>query len=103
MKAKKAIPIRPHAVLYLRQSIARKDSISLELQEDAGRRYCEQTGYQVVAVEADSGISGLTWYRPAVQRVMGMIETGEDEVIVLWKWSRLSRARHAHRVRCLRI
>ncbi|MDR4533246.1 recombinase family protein [Glutamicibacter sp. PS] len=93
MNAKKTTPVRPRAVLYLRQSIAREDSISLELQEDAGRRYCEQSGYQVVAVEADPGISGRTWNRPAVQRVMGMIENGDAEVIVLWKWSRLSRAR----------
>lgn len=82
------------AVLYLRQSIAREESISLELQEDAGRRYAEQQGYHVIAVESDEGISGRTWHkRPAVHRVMGMIERSEADVIILWKWSRLSRSR----------
>ena len=82
------------AVLYLRQSIAREDSISIELQEEAGRRYAAQQGYDVVAVEADEGISGRTWHkRPAVQRVMAMVEQGQADVIILWKWSRLSRAR----------
>lgn len=85
---------RPRAVLYLRQSIAREESISMELQEDAGRRYAEQQGYAVIAVEADEGISGRSWKtRPAVQRAMAMIENHQADVIVLWKWSRLSRAR----------
>lgn len=82
------------AVLYLRQSVAREESISLELQETAGRDYCARQGYEVVAVEADEGISGRRWNnRPAVSRVMGMIENGQADVIVLWKWSRLSRSR----------
>lgn len=83
----------PRAVLYLRQSVSRDDSISLELQEAAGRAYCTQKGYQVVGVEADPGISGRTWKRPAVTRVMAMVEDGQADVIVLWKWSRLSRSR----------
>lgn len=84
---------RPRAILYLRQSVAREESISLELQEDAGRRYADAQGYDVIGVEADAGISGRTWKRPAVQRVMGYIEQGKADVIILWKWSRLSRAR----------
>ena len=84
---------RPRAVLYLRQSVAKEESISLELQEDAGRRYAAHAGYDVVAVEADHGISGRTWKRPAVLRVMKMIEDQQADVIILWKWSRLSRAR----------
>lgn len=84
---------RRRAVLYLRQSTFREESISLELQEVAGRDYCAKHGYDVVAVEADPGISGRTWKRPAVQRVMQMIETGDADTIVLWKWSRLSRSR----------
>lgn len=84
---------RPRAVLYLRQSVAREESISLELQEQAGRDYCERNGYDVVAVEADPGISGRTWNRPAVQRVMAMVERKEADVVILWKWSRLSRNR----------
>lgn len=84
---------RPRAVLYLRQSIAKEESISLELQEDAGRRYAAEKGYEVVAVESDHGISGRTWKRPAVLRVMTMIEEQRADIIILWKWSRLSRSR----------
>jgi DNA invertase Pin-like site-specific DNA recombinase len=81
------------AVLYLRQSVAREDSISLELQEHEGRAYAKRQGYEIVAVEADPGISGRTWNRPAVKRVMELIDSKQAEVIVLWKWSRLSRSR----------
>lgn len=84
----------PRAVLYLRQSVSRDDSISIELQEIAGRDYCMQHGYEVVAVEVDAGLSGRNWSkRPAVQRVMDMVEAKSADVIVLWKWSRLSRNR----------
>ncbi len=84
---------RRRAVLYLRQSTFREESISLELQEAAGREYCARQGYDVVAVESDPGISGRTWKRPAVQRVMRMLEDGDADTIVLWRWSRLSRSR----------
>lgn len=85
--------LRRRAVLYLRQSTYREESISLELQEAAGRAYCDRMGYEVVAVEADPGISGRTWKRPAVQRVMEMLENDGADVVVLWRWSRLSRSR----------
>jgi DNA invertase Pin-like site-specific DNA recombinase len=88
------VPDSPtRAVLYLRQSVSREDSISLELQENAGREHCLRLGYQVVGVEADPGISGRTWERPAVKRVMGLVEGGHADVVVVWKWSRLSRSR----------
>ncbi|HEY2644565.1 MAG TPA: recombinase family protein, partial [Galbitalea sp.] len=83
----------PRAILYLRQSTYREESISLELQEFEGRAYAARNGYEVVGVEGDPGISGRTWNRPAVQRVMKMIDDGDADVIVLWKWSRLSRSR----------
>lgn len=95
--ASRALHVVPHpaprAVLYLRQSTHREESISLELQETAGREYCARRGYDVVAVEADPGISGRTWERPAVRRTMEMIEGRHADVLVVWKWSRLSRSR----------
>ncbi|UFU05482.1 recombinase family protein [Ruania halotolerans] len=83
----------PRAVLYLRQSTHSEESISLEVQEASGRDHAQRHGYQVVAVEADPGVTGRTWKRPAVQRVMSMIENGDADVVILWKWSWLSRSR----------
>ncbi len=84
----------PRAVLYLRQSTTRDDSISIEMQESAGREYCARMGYTVIDVKSDPGFSGRKWdNRPAVQQVMAMVDAGDADVIVLWKWSRLSRSR----------
>lgn len=84
---------RLRALLYLRQSVTREDSISIELQEAACRRHCEANGYDVVGVEADPGVSGRTFNRPAVKRVLEQVEAGRADVVVLWKWSRWSRSR----------
>lgn len=81
------------AVIYKRQSTAREESISLELQETACRDYANRHGYDIVAVEADPGISGRTFARPGVQAVMAMVERGDVDVVLIWKWSRLSRNR----------
>ncbi|MGY1773551.1 recombinase family protein [Blastococcus sp. SYSU D00813] len=90
----RAVPqTAPRAVLYLRQSVSRDDSISLELQETACRDYCARRSYTVTEVIADPGISGRTWNRPGVQRTLDLVESGAADVIVLWRWSRLSRSR----------
>jgi DNA invertase Pin-like site-specific DNA recombinase len=79
--------------VYVRQSTYREESISLELQETACREYADRCGYEVVALETDPGVSGRTFARPGVQAVMSMVESGDVDVILLWKWSRLSRNR----------
>ena len=90
----RAVPDTPlRAIIYLRQSTYKEESISLEMQEIACRDYCARNGYDVVAVEADPGISGRTWNRPAVQRTMQALDDRQTDVVVLWKWSRLSRSR----------
>ena len=50
MSARPAAAPGLRAVLYLRQSTYKEESISLEVQESAGREYCRQRGYVVVAV-----------------------------------------------------
>lgn len=81
------------AIIYLRQSTYKEESISLEMQETACRDYCDRMGYTVVSVKDDPGITGRTWKRRGVVETMQMIESREADVIVLWKWSRLSRNR----------
>lgn len=82
------------AIVYVRQSTFREESISLELQESACRQYCQRYGYFIVDVIADPGVSGLKWERrPGIQKVMTRIEAGDADVVVIWRWSRLSRNR----------
>jgi site-specific DNA recombinase len=82
---------KPRAVLYLRQSTEKEESISMELQESSCREHCKKKGYDVVAVYSDPGISGRTFKRPGVAKAMDMIERKDADVIVLWRWNRLSR------------
>lgn len=81
------------AVVYTRQSMAKEESISLEVQEAACREHCARLGHTVVAVYSDPGISGRTFKRPGVQKALAAVENKQAQIIVLWKWSRLSRAR----------
>jgi site-specific DNA recombinase len=82
------------AVLYLRQSTYREESISLELQEQANRDYCDRHGYTVTEVIRDAGISGLKWEkRPGIQQVMQQLRDGHADVVIVYRWSRLSRHR----------
>ena len=81
------------AIVYIRQSTYREESVSAELQETACRTYAAQQGYEVVGVVEDLGISGRTFKRPGIAKVMASIAAKEAEVILLWKWSRLSRSR----------
>jgi site-specific DNA recombinase len=90
----RAVPDRPpRAILYLRQSISHDDSVSLELQETAGRDYAARQGYEVTAVVADPNRTGRTLKRRQVSAVVAQIERGEADVVIVWKWSRLSRLR----------
>lgn len=89
MKAKQL-----RAVIYIRQSITHDDSVSPTLQRDACERYARDRNYEVVDVIDDLGISGRTFKRPGVQRAVEMIEAGKTDVILVWKWSRLSRRRY---------
>jgi len=45
-----SITARLRANIVLRQSIPREDSISLELQEQAGRQHCTQRNYEALGV-----------------------------------------------------
>ena len=88
-----ATPKRRRGVIYVRQSNGREESISLELQEQACREYADRHAIDVVAVIQEVH-TGRVWHkRRGVQRALNMIERGEADVILLWKWSRLSRKR----------
>lgn len=89
------------AIIYTRQSVAREDSISHEIQENACRAYAKSKGYDVVRVETDPGISGLNLTkRKALARSLDSVNKGEAQRIIVWRWSRLSRSR-AHQAKLL--
>ncbi|MFJ1539369.1 recombinase family protein [Micromonospora chalcea] len=106
----------PRAVLYIRQSITRVkrdaqgnkttelDTISPEIQEHAGREYCARRGYLVVGKPiVDLNRTGRTLARRKVQEAIGYVERGEADIIVVWKWSRLSRSRRDFAICCDKV
>lgn len=105
----------PGAILYIRQSITRRkkdaagratselDTISPELQEHAGRTYCQERGYRVTAVIADLNRTGRTLARRRVQEAISLIQDGTANVIVVWKWSRLARSRRDFAITCAAV
>lgn len=103
------------AVLYIRQSITRVkrdadgnkttelDTISPQIQEHAGREHCRKFGYDVIAVVTDLNRTGRTLARRKVQETIAYVERGEAEVVVVWKWSRLSRSRRDFAICCDKV
>lgn len=89
-----AAPDTTNAVIYVRQSIYRDDSLSLESQEIICQEHCRRHGYHVVAVESDPGRSGTTTAnRPGFRRVTEHLDQDRAQVVVAWKWSRYFRHR----------
>lgn len=87
-----AVPERPRrAVAYLRQSLETEETISDAIQRTACEDYAARNGIDIVA-EVWEQHSGRIWHKRAgVAKAMGMVESGDADVILLWKWSRLSR------------
>ncbi|WP_182379810.1 recombinase family protein [Nocardioides sp. WS12] len=83
--------MKKHAILYLRQSKAKDDSISLEIQEREGRAHCTRHGYIVSGTVIDEDVSGTgKWQkRPNFPLILDMAV----DVVVVYRWSRLSRRR----------
>ncbi|UYY80389.1 recombinase family protein [Arthrobacter sp. YA7-1] len=85
---------KTNAVIYTRQSVHREESISHELQIQACTAYAKSKDYEILRVETDPGISGLNLTkRKALARSLASIKKGDAEVLIVWRWSRLSRAR----------
>ena len=76
--------------IYARQSVEKKDSISIEGQIDFCRKLLpEGESYRVYA---DSGYSGKNICRPLFQKMMEDIRAGEITKVLVYKVDRISRA-----------
>lgn len=74
--------------IYARQSIDKKDSISIETQIEACKR-CADEEYRVYS---DKGWSGKNLDRPKFKKLMADIRTGEIDKLVVYKLDRISRS-----------
>lgn len=88
------VPETPsRAVAYIRVSKERDEMISPELQATAISDHCARHGYVVVETLSDLDSTGRFWKRRQVERAVGMIESGDADVLVVWKVSRVARNR----------
>lgn len=78
-------------VLYARLSISKEESVSIERQLLAGRKYAEGRGWQVVGEFVDDGVSA-TSNRPEERKGwQSLLAAGPFDAVVIWKVDRLAR------------
>lgn len=76
--------------IYARQSIDKKDSISIKTQIEMCKR--ELSGDEEFQVYTDKGYSGKNTNRPEFSRLMQAVEAGEVSRIVVYRLDRISRS-----------
>ena len=75
--------------LYGRQSIEKKDSISVESQLE----YCKYETHGDPYIEyTDRGFSGKNTNRPDFEKMMSDIKTGKIKRVIVYKLDRISRS-----------
>lgn len=88
----RAVPaVAPRALGYVRVSKERDDMTSPEIQATAIRDHCARNGYELIDIIEDLDLSGRFWKRRQVENAIARVESGEAEVIVVWKISRVAR------------
>lgn len=75
--------------IYARQSIEKKDSISIENQIEYAKREIFSEDYRVYQ---DSGYSGKNTNRPAFHQMMEDVKSGVIEKVVVYRLDRISRS-----------
>ena len=75
--------------LYARQSIEKKDSISIESQLE----YCRYEAHGETCIEyTDKGFSGRNTNRPGFEKMMQDIRAGKIKQVIVYKLDRISRS-----------
>ena len=87
--------------LYARVSTGHQ-STGLEAQVRALKLYCEQNAVADFELFADENQSGAKASRPALDRMMKAVETGEIETVVVFAFSRFARS-VSHMLRGLEV
>lgn len=78
--------------IYARQSIDKKDSLSIETQIDLCRKNVESKQIDgEIVVYKDPGYSGKNTKRPEFQKMMSDVENDRIKLIVVYKLDRISR------------
>jgi DNA invertase Pin-like site-specific DNA recombinase len=79
----------PQAAIYCR--VASADDFAVKMQEKILRSYATEQMIDVREVFSDNGASGVTFDRPAFQRMMRCIKSGGINCVIVKDLARLSR------------
>ncbi|MDY3619212.1 recombinase family protein [Agathobaculum sp.] len=80
--------------IYARQSVDKADSISVELQIETCRAQLTLDEATTCEAYTDKGFSGKNTNRPAFQRLMDDVKTGQVQKILVYRLDRISRSVH---------
>lgn len=75
--------------IYARQSVEKKDSISIESQIEYAKREVFSEDFKIYQ---DSGYSGKNTNRPAFHEMMADVQSGRIEKVVVYRLDRISRS-----------
>lgn len=78
------------AAIYTRQSKEKKESCSIEMQEERCIALCKANGWDW-KVYSDPGWSGKDLYRPEFQKMMKDINAQKIDVVIVYRIDRISR------------
>lgn len=76
--------------IYARQSVEKKDSISIEMQIDLCKMYLPE--HEKTEIFEDRGYSGTNTNRPAFRKMLAEVKAGKIKGIIVYKLDRISRS-----------
>lgn len=80
-------------ILYIRVSTNDQvEGYSIEMQKEKLLAYCKAHDWIVVAIVTDPGFSGANLERPGIQKVIHEVESGNTDMVLVYKLDRLSRS-----------
>ncbi len=78
--------------IYVRQSVDKKDSISIETQIETCKAKVPASNIDDIEIFSDKGFSGKSTARPEFQRMMQHVQDGSVSKIIVYKLDRMSRS-----------
>jgi site-specific DNA recombinase len=78
------------AVIYARKSAEGQKVATLEQQLERGEVWCQDKGHTIIDTLADT-YTGTELERPEMDKLRQMVKDGLVDVVVIWKYDRLSR------------
>ena len=95
------------AIAYTRVSTTEQaqNNLSLEGQEQAIKRYCQDNNIHLIKVFVESGVSAKTMNRPSIQEALQFCFENADDIdyFIVWRFDRFSRNAEYHAVTATNI